>query len=224
MFHCEAAMTALVLLALAAPPVPETDPKPEIRFGMRADTSEYLPLLLLQKAPVKTELRLTEEQGTKVKELRAKLVAKLKDARNRTVEELKTYYDEIAKEVDESLPPLLTEGQYKRLRQLVWQTVEATQGPMGVAKNVVAVKSLGLTADQLKQVEEWGKEFDLARRSGRTDPKAPETVKALNAKLLASLTAEQKRRWNDLQGEPFKEERLILQPGQRPLKFPEPKK
>ncbi len=219
--------TIAFYVALAAPPPPASPEKPGVWFGMTAGTSEYLPVLVLQKKPFAAELKLTPEQEKKIKELRAKLLEQVKNARNRTTETkgFKEVHAEIARERDEAIPPILTDGQYQRFRQLVWQAEEAYFGALGMADNPVVAKAVGFTDDQKKKIEEWAKEHQTAMVDLRKKPdEARAKMKELNEKVVLSLTAAQKAKWNELQGEPFKGPDVILQPGQHPLKFPEPKK
>jgi hypothetical protein len=93
-----------------------------------------------------------------------------------------------------------------------------------VANNPVAAKALGLTDDQKKEFAGLLEERTAAVRASRNaGPDAfAAAVKPPNEKLLKALTAEQKKKWNELQGEPFKGE-FVLQPGMRPFKPPEKK-
>jgi hypothetical protein len=220
-------MVALFVVALAAPPAVEPLPKPESGFGMPASTSMYLPKTVLEKKPFAAELKLTEEQGKKVKELHAKLNADIKDAHNRATggKTLHDVFVDIAKDTDGAIAKLLTDGQARRHRQLVWQSFEASEGTLHLAANPVVAKAIGFGDDQNKQIAEWMKEWEAARQELRRDPaKVRDTTKGLGEKVLASLTTAQKVKWNELEGEPFQGPDVILQPGMRPLKFPGPKK
>ncbi|HEY2786339.1 MAG TPA: hypothetical protein VGJ05_15335 [Fimbriiglobus sp.] len=220
-------MVAFLLLAFAAPPPPAGRAAPEIGFGMPGNSSEYLPVLVLQKKPFAAELKLTPEQQKQVKELRAKLLERVKGARFQIGKNkgLKEVQAEIAKETDEAIPKILTPGQYKRFRELVWQTLEAYLGAIALAENPVAAKAIGISADQAKRIAEWGKEYKAALAEIRKNPTAARANrKAIDEKVIESLTAAQKEKWNALQGEMFKGPSVILEPGQRPLQFPTPKK
>ena len=130
-----------------------------------------------------------------------------------------------SEETDEALSKILTDAQTARYRQLVWQALEASEGPLRLAANPVAAKTIGFTGDQRELIDGWIKELEAARSAQRQEPaKAREKMNSLNEKVVAALTAGQKSKWNELLGEPFKGRDIILQPGMRPLKFPEPKK
>jgi hypothetical protein len=227
-------MFSMLVIAMAVPPAAEPPPRPETGFGMPASTSMYLPKTVLEKKPFAAELKLTEDQQKTVKGFNAKLNADIKDAHNRTTggKTLNDVFVEIAKDMDDTIVKLLTDGQAKRHRQLVWQSLEASEGALRVAANPVASRAIGFTDDQKKRIEGWVKEHkEIPRVTAwggeeyREQIKASqEKSKAISDKVVADLTAAQKAKWDELLGEPFKGPDVILQPGMRPLKFPEPKK
>lgn len=217
--------TFMLALATAAAPVPAGADKADTWSGLPASTSDHLPVLLLRKKPIQDELKLNGGQLARLKEIDKALLAGVKAYANQPPERRPTYFDDLARDTDAAIAGALTAEQYRRFRELFWQVYEAARGPTMVATNPVAAKVLGLTDEQKKEFAGLRDEFETAMRAAprKFGPAAPPAAdspgKVINEKVVKALTTGQKKKWNEMQGEPFQGQ-LVLQPGMRPITAP----
>jgi hypothetical protein len=190
--------TILVLIAsvaLAQPP---------FRGGMfRAN-----PVMLLQQESVQKELKLSDDQTKKAEQLGETMREKFQDLRDLEPEERGKKMQELMAESQKSIAKLLKPEQEKRLHQIVYQQ----QGPQGFTEPQVA-KALGLTDTQKKEIEKINEDSRAQMREifqGGFDEegrkKMQELRKTTADKIMHLLNDEQKTKWKEMQGEPFKGE------------------
>jgi Spy/CpxP family protein refolding chaperone len=179
---------------------------------------------LLQNAQVQKELKLTEEQIAKIKEIneavRPPSGADRPNFQEMTAEQRQEFFAEMRKKGEEAAKKAseaLNADQNARFKQIQLQMQIRMQGNSTLAQNEELAKSLKLTDDQksaLKTIaDESGKRMgDLFRSMGpqaseddRT--KAREEMATLrtetDAECLAVLTDEQKAQLEKLQGPKF---------------------
>jgi Spy/CpxP family protein refolding chaperone len=163
-------------------------------FGMNT-------IFLLGQKSVQEELKLNDEQIKKVKELQEKQREVFQNFRDLSPEERREKMQEMAKAVDGVLKP----PQLKRVKQIALQQA----GARAVNDEEVA-KALNVTDEQKEKIREIQREsFEKMRELGRDEDaakKRQELMKETNEKMMAVLTAEQKTKLKELQGEPFKGE------------------
>jgi hypothetical protein len=235
-------MTAslLVALALVAPAQPPAKPpakqpaKPpaEAWFGIPANSTYHWPAHVLTSADVQKELKLTRAQLAKLPPIRAELDRRVQRSGTLPPAKLEPYFVEAGKWADKAVAGVLTEEQRPRHRQITWQVLEFLGGPVGMATNPVFAREIGLSADQVKRAEKVQAEYQAAwQRLVQANPLAGNApipgADQLQAKadeaVLKLLTDDQKKKWNEVLGEPFKGD-IHLLPGMPPFKAPGPKK
>ena len=228
------ALVALVLIAPAQDPKPKDPPakevKPEVGFGLSPQSEYHWPLYVLTSPDVQKELKLTKEQIAKIDGLQKELGKKVMDgAATLPVAKLKAHFLACGQWADKAVADLLTTEQRPRHRQIVWQVQECSSGGVrGMAANPVFAREVGLTADQQKQAAKIEADFRAAwlklvqAGPGRNAPLPGEDalVKKSEEAALKLLTAEQKKKWNEVLGEPFQGDVVPFPvPGQRPNPF-----
>jgi Spy/CpxP family protein refolding chaperone len=164
---------------------------------------------LLQQKSVQDELKLSEEQVKKIKELADKQRESFRGLRDLSQEERRTKMQEAAKANEKAVAEILKPEQLKRVKQISLQQ----QGARALSNPEVAT-ALNLTSEQKDKIKSIQEEARAARgqrgQRGRPDEetrkKLEEARKATNEKLMNVLTAEQKTKLKELSGEPFKGE------------------
>jgi Spy/CpxP family protein refolding chaperone len=164
---------------------------------------------LLQQKSVQDELKLSEEQVKKIKELSDKQRESFRGLRDLSQEERRTKMEEARKANEKAVAEILKPEQLKRVKQISLQQ----QGARALANPEVA-KTLNLTSEQTDKIKKIQEEARAARgergQRGRLDEEArkklEEARKATNEKIMNVLTAEQKTKLKELTGEPFKGE------------------
>jgi Spy/CpxP family protein refolding chaperone len=169
---------------------------------------------LVQNASVQKELKLTDEQVSKLKDALAKVrenhkddVAKLKDLSKEERREQGTkVFRAISEESNKAIAGILETKQLKRLKQ-----IELQRSGYRAFINPEVQKSLKLTdeqKDKLKTIaEDAGKQMRELRQGGKIDAegrkKLAELTKETKEKVVGVLTDEQKKSWKEMTGEPF---------------------
>jgi Spy/CpxP family protein refolding chaperone len=206
-------VAALIVTAIVAGPALAQD-KP--RFG--GGFGQFGSLMLLGQESVQKELKLSDEQVSKVKELGEKQRESFRDFQNLSREERQAR----TKEMEKAVTDLLKPEQAKRLKQISLQ-----QRGGGALTDEEVQKTLNLSAEQVEKVraiEQDGRAAmkELFQPGG--DPqegfkKMQEFRKTQNEKFLNVLTPDQKTKWKELVGEEFKGE-IKPQFGRKPGKPP----
>jgi Spy/CpxP family protein refolding chaperone len=174
--------------------------------------------MLLAQESVQKELKLTPDQITKVGDAAKKQQeARLALPRDLAPEERRKKSEELNKETEKSVADILKPDQAKRLKQITLQQA----GAAAFAREDVA-KELNISAEQKQKLND----IQAAARKERQDlfqgggglneesrKKMAEITKNTNEKAMSVLTAEQKTKWNEMTGEPFKGEIRFGPPG-----------
>jgi hypothetical protein len=231
-------MNALLVFALVAPVAREPNQKDppakpaEVGFGLSAESEYHWPLHLLRSPDVQKELRVTKEQLTKLDGLEAELKKKVEAGSRLPAARMKAHFATVTTWADKAAADLLTTEQRPRHRQILWQVLEFNGGVRSMAANPVFAKEVGLTADQLKQARKieadyyagWQKLVKANPLVGNGPVPGEEALaKKAEDAAIKLLTAEQKKKWNEELGEPFRGD--IVQfpvPGIPPVKFKAP--
>jgi Spy/CpxP family protein refolding chaperone len=194
---------------------------------------------LLQQESVQKALKLTPEQIKKVEDLSEEMRAKFQQAFggreegqgdrkiiivDRDNEEHRKKMQELHQETEKAVAKILKPEQFKRLKQISYQQ----QGGRAFTDPEVA-KALRLTEEQQKKIREINEdagsqigpitvtiEEDPAQKMAEHQKKMAEVQKASTDKIMKLLTAAQKMKWKELQGEPFKGTLLFEPPGPPP--------
>ncbi len=211
---------AMVGLTFAQPPAGGRrgqggqPPRPPVGAPMMfARGGPMLMLGLLRNPQVQQELKITEEQRSKLEQLGEQLREKFRglgqELRELSPEERENRLESLNAEVERELAKILNEQQLKRLKQISLQV----EGYAALARPSVA-KEIGLTEGQLRQIREILREAGEKRRTlfqqGPTgDPQArfQEMRKIrdwVDEQIGKLLTEQQKKKWQQLIGEPFK--------------------
>jgi len=211
---------ALVGMALSQPPAGGRrgqggqPPGPPMGAPMMfARGGPMMMLFLLNNPQVQQELKLTEEQRDKVSALSEQLREKFRglgqELRGLSPEEREKRVQAVNEEVEKELAKVLKKEQLQRLRQIALQV----EGLAALARPEIA-KQVGLTEEQQRKIEEILREANEKRRAlfqqgppadrqamFREMQKIREWVDEQIGKLL---TEQQKKKWQELIGEPFK--------------------
>jgi eukaryotic-like serine/threonine-protein kinase len=167
-------------------------------------------LHLLSQPAVLDDLTLTGEQRARVEELAARLdrqrLESFRDFGRISPDERRRKFLELARGNDAEVRQVLSRAQLGRLRQIVLQTQGA-----GAFRDSKVVAKLKLTAEQRVRIQGIEEESFFGGPPPRPGTPPDEFRKAHEQKLklareriLALLTPEQVRHWQELTGEPFK--------------------
>ena len=211
---------ALVRMALSQPPAGgrrgqggQPPGPPMVAPMMFARGGPMMMLFLLNNPQVQQELKLTEEQHDKVSALGEQLREKFRglgqELRVFSPEEREKRVQAVNEEVERELAKVLKKEQLQRLKQIALQV----EGLAALARPEIA-KQVGLTEGQQQQIREILREANEKRRAlfqqgppadrqamFREMQKIREWVDEQIGKLL---TEQQKKKWQELIGEPFK--------------------
>jgi len=175
--------------------------------------------LLAQKS-VQEELKLTADQVEKVTEAAKKQQAARAGGADLSQEERAKKNQELAKEGDKVVADVLKPEQAKRLKQIQLQQEGAR-----AFNNPEVTKALNITAEQkqkLKDIQDTASKerasIQQAARGGDRQEamkKMADLTKKTNTEAMALLTDDQKTKWKELTGEPFKGE-IVPGGGRRP--------
>jgi Spy/CpxP family protein refolding chaperone len=165
--------------------------------------------MLLNQESVRKELKLTEEQVKKAQELGEKMREKFQELQGLQGEERRTKAQEMMKEADKQVGEILKPEQTKRLKQIGYQLAGA-----GAFANPDVAKALSISDDQKKEIQQINQDSFAQMRElfqgGAPDEATMKKVQALRKEAAEKaeklLTDEQKKKWKELTGEPFKGE------------------
>ncbi len=186
-----------------------SNPTPEL--GSRSSPT----VTLLGTREVQTELKLEEDKAKKIDAISAEATRE----RARLAAEYNVKLSELSKKSADEALSLLSDAQRQRMEQLRLQQ----QGLRALTTNAVAEK-LGLTQQQRDEIAKLTQSSSSFGRGGVQDrttnppnPNVPaaerfrQAVEEANKratetreKILAVLTPEQKAKWSEMTGEPFK--------------------
>lgn len=166
--------------------------------------------MLLRQESVQKELKLTEEQARKVEDLGEAMREKFQEAFALEGEERDKKMQELREENEKAIAKILKPEQMKRLKQISYQQ----QGPSAFTDAEVA-KALQLTDAQKKDIQKINADTFAQMRElvqpgsppdEETRKKMTELRTAAAEKIVKLLNSDQKTKWKELQGEPFKGE------------------
>ncbi len=182
--------------------------------------------MLLMMPEVQTELKVTDEQKTKMDEIRTDVQKDVQAAfsgidfqairdmsqeeRDKKMAELRTKGEELGKQVDAKIEKVLDADQMKRLKQLQLQR----EGAAAFSRPEVATQ-LKLTDDQKKKIKSIQDAVGTAARAAFNPDSTPEERQAARTKMQESrtktlkdikavLTDDQLVEWTELTGKEFK--------------------
>jgi hypothetical protein len=209
---------ALVLAVPAVWAVPARPAdEPQRRPGSRmVAEEEAVELILLRQKSVRQDLKLPHEETEKIFEFTAKQYDEAQKIQELPEDQRKAKFDSLWRQDEEFLARHLTPEQRKRLEQISMQLT----GLMWVTRPAIALE-LKLTDEQKQKAREYQKEagekvrevIHAENKEGRKE-KLAELHKANHDKLLSLLTDQQKAKWKELAGEPFKGEIVFEEPEQ----------
>ncbi|MBY0525454.1 MAG: serine/threonine protein kinase [Gemmataceae bacterium] len=170
-------------------------------LGLLQGGSQFL---LLTHKSVQEDLKLSEEQVKKITPLAESRRDFFRDYRHRSPEEWRKKLDELSSHA-RTLEAILNPEQGRRLAQIAIQQ----QGTRAFMETDVA-DALQLTSDQRQKIRIIHDElFGVSTRYGPPGggwKKPDDSAKIAKEQILNVLTAEQKAKWKELTGEPFKGE------------------
>lgn len=193
------------LLALAAVTVWATAARPaeDEKIIAREDAIE---VMLVRQKSVQDDLKITEEQGRKIHAFADKQWKKVRAMRNSSEGERDSAFEAMAKENQEFLKNTLAPEQVKRLNEIAMQVA----GLLWVMRSDVA-NALNLTDDQKQKIREMHREAHqeaqeaLRSNNGTVEGAKIREMRQSNRKRLMSvLTDEQKTKWKEMAGAPFR--------------------
>ena len=174
-------------------------------------------LFYLGQKSVQEELKLSDEQVKKIKELTEKQRESFQGLRDLSQEDRRAKMQELAKANDKAMGEILKAGQLKRAKQIALQQMGA-----GALRNEEVAKALNISEEQKDKIREiQAKSREEMQGLGRDEDarkKRQEIMKATTEKVMGVLTAEQKTKLKEMQGETFtgKIERPQFGGGNRP--------
>lgn len=172
--------------------------------------------LLLSLPSVKKEIKLTDEQDAKFRQIIA-------DVRGKPLAEIQKALQETRDKVNKAIPDILSAEQAKRLKQIELQI----NGVLSFNKPEVQ-KELKLTDKQKEEIKGIGDDLnkDIRQTMGDGDGaavrkrlqalgKVPQLKKEAARKAVALLSDEQKKTWDKMTGDKFELRLDALRPGGR---------
>ena len=175
------------------------------------------PLRVLSEESVQKDLKLTSQQVKRVAEEFKKLREKTEELQDLEKDERSKKMQELIKEADKTVADILSPSQLKRFKQINLQT----QGVRSLYSPALA-KELGVTEEQRRKIKEIKdatdkEKMDLRQLGQFVGKEARQKMKEINKradeKIFQLLTADQKAKWKEMIGEPFKGEITFGPPG-----------
>jgi hypothetical protein len=199
-------IVASVLAVLFVCPVAAQDrPRPGPAQGGRSPV-----LMLASQKSVQEELKLNDDQIKKVVMIVAAMKEKAADLTETDPKERMKKAMEMFQEAEKSVLALLKPEQAKRLREIALQQQHLARA----IESPEVAKELQLSEEQAKRVRAiresatkgMSKLSEDAKSRAEAREKMAALAKATEEKLLKVLTEEQRTKWKELLGEPFKGE------------------
>jgi Spy/CpxP family protein refolding chaperone len=199
-------MAAVAVLAAATTAV-----SAQPQGGRRPMSLGPSPLQLLGQKSVQEELKMTDDQTKSVGELSQKQLRGLAGLQDLDPEEREKKFSEMRKEAEKNISEILKPEQAKRLNQIYLQQ----QGAQAFERPEV-VKDLKITDEQKAKIKDMReaaeKEIRSGNRPGGGDRmevrrRMQEMNRTAGEKIVSTvLTEEQKTKWKEMAGAPFKGE------------------
>jgi Spy/CpxP family protein refolding chaperone len=194
---------AVLIPAMAQPPAG----RPGGPFGGRLG-GPMLMVGLLRSPQVQQELKLTDQQRQRLEQLGEQWREKMRGLRDLPPEERRQKVQGMRAEVEKQLSQILNEQQMKRLKQIALQV----EGYAALERPEIA-EQVGLTKEQRQKIRDILRQAGEKRREafqqGQGDRQAAfqrmrEIRQWVDGEIEKLLTAEQKKKWQELVGAPFK--------------------
>jgi Spy/CpxP family protein refolding chaperone len=194
---------AVLIPAMAQPPAG----RPGGPFGGRLG-GPMLMVGLLRSPQVQQELKLTDQQRQRLEQLGEQWREKMRGLRDLPPEERRQKVEGMRAEVEKQLATILNEQQMKRLKQIALQV----EGYAALERPEIA-DQVGLTKEQRQKIRDILRQAAEKRREafqqGQGDRQAAfqrmrEIRQWVDGEIEKLLTAEQKKKWQELVGAPFK--------------------
>ncbi|MFA0766591.1 MAG: hypothetical protein BDTLLHRC_001544 [Candidatus Fervidibacter sp.] len=194
---------AVLIPAMAQPPAG----RPGGPFGGRLG-GPMLMVGLLRSPQVQQELKLTDQQRQQLEQLGEQWREKMRGLRDLPPEERRQKVQGMRAEVEKQLSQILNEQQMKRLKQIALQV----EGYAALERPEIA-DQVGLTKEQRQKIRDILRQAGEKRREafqqGQGDRQAAfqrmrEIRQWVDGEIEKLLTAEQKKKWQELVGAPFK--------------------
>jgi Spy/CpxP family protein refolding chaperone len=162
---------------------------------------------MLQNEGVQKELKLTDEQKTKLREAMEKVREDNKDILAKGFQDMtREDREKLAKDTNAAISKVLDEKQMKRFKQIGWQV-----GGANALNEPEVQKTLKLNDEQKKKLQDIiadsNKKMREAFQGGGGFEKIQEIRKETQEKANGVLTDEQKKSWKEMLGEPFEFQR-----------------
>jgi hypothetical protein len=194
--------TVLILpLALASPVSAQAD-KTRVLHAER----EVIEMMLLRQKSVREELKIDMENAKKIFEFTHKQHQRAMEVSQMPKEQQAAKWEEMEKENDEFLHKAITPEQHKRLKQIAMQTAGllfCTGPKISKELNLTEEQKTECTKAQQETQQKVFAVMNAESREGRNE-KLKEIREASRETLFKILTAEQKTKWKEYVGEPFK--------------------
>jgi Spy/CpxP family protein refolding chaperone len=208
------AIAVAVLALTAAPALAQKPPFGGGGFGMSL-------LQLAGQQSVQEELKITDEQRTRIQELNQKQRETFKELFKLQGEERQKRIAEINAANEKALGEILKPEQMKRLKQISYQQ----RGLENALSDPEVASALNLSAEQREKIQAIRddarqKRAELFKAGGSAEERRQrfaEFQKSITEKLTGVLTAEQQAKWKELIGPEFKGELNFGKPG-KPIK------
>ncbi|MCS7015476.1 MAG: hypothetical protein NZM42_05065 [Gemmatales bacterium] len=208
------ALAAAMVLGLWLSESAHAQDKPRPGFGRGlAGANRFF---LLTQESVQADLKLTDEQKSKIRTLQEEQRQAFRDLANLGREERAKRMRELTEKTDKELSTLLKPEQAKRLNQIQLQ-LRLRQGNYGAILNdPEIVAQLNLTSEQKEKVQQINAEGEKLRESFQAGNREEifKRLQELRGKYESVLTEQQKARLKELGGEPFTGEIRFGPPGQ----------
>jgi hypothetical protein len=183
-----ALQAAALLVLFAAPASAEHWSLPDDRLGVRT-----APLLLLTRADVQADVKLTNEQVASLRRVVGELHSRASHLKGRPNPEVLTARRQIDEEQARWVEAELNRDQRRRLHQIDLQW----EGPSALVSRGWVGEYVGITEDQRRTLT------DTVQRSRAVGADTTTSGRAIGTSVLNALTDEQRQRWRSLLGEPF---------------------
>jgi Spy/CpxP family protein refolding chaperone len=188
------------------------------RGGMGMGGGAITVAVLLANEGVQKEIKLTDDQKTKVKEFSDAQMAKMREAFGGGGAPDQEKMAEVRKAATEAgdkfVKDTLNADQQKRITQIKYQAMLQVMGPAALSNEEV-VKALTITDDQKTKFKSLADDMRKDRTELQGDlrgggdaatearKKIATITKDYTAKAVDTLTTEQKKTWSDLTGDKF---------------------
>lgn len=196
---------SLLALAMVAAWAAAARPADDEKIIAREDAIE---VMLVRQKSVQEDLKTTEAQNRKIHAFADKQWKKVQGMKGKSEAERDQAFEQMAKANQDFLKNTLTPEQCKRLNQIAMQMA----GLLWVMRTDVAAE-LNLSDEQKQKIRELHREAHKeAQEAFRSNNGAIEAEKFREMRqnnrrrLMSVLTADQKTKWKEMAGQPFRGE------------------